>query len=421
MSTCKDETEIAYESRMRADIATILADVTASGAPIDLSAFFARLPGYWPPDVLSQLDSAAIGNDPAIRARAAEIAAKLRTGPVSDPDQGDPTRIMLPVPHPLDADWRFTAAAREHLLESASACASGACVLLGTPSLFAHACDQLDLREVVLVDHSQATVAAARSFARHHALLSVVRADLTVAGHSHGHGFGIGPASVVVADPPWYRREQVGFLRAASVALGRGGVLLLAAPPAGTRSVASHDRVRLLEDADAQGLRLVEEVPGALSYTSSPFERAAVAASGAGGTPTDWRRGDLLVFRRDSSSVVARALDAVSTEPHWTETAVGRVRVRVGGVHAPIANGRPPTVRPGVPGGVSLSVSRRSSDRSAGDIWTTGNGVWRAEGDGAPHAITAALRQETRDVQGVDALFDAIALEALQLRAWGWG
>jgi hypothetical protein len=248
-------------------------------------------------------------------------------------------------------------------------------------------------------------------------LLSVVHADLTLAGHN----FGIGTATVVVADPPWYRREEVGFLRAASVALGCGGVLFLAASPIGTRPAAPQDRVRLLEDADRQGLCLVEEASGVLPYTSSPFERAALAVAGAGGAPTDWRRGDLLVFRRDRRPPGPPLGDESSTHPHWTETTVGRVRVRVGGGQLLIADSGLTRVRPGVPGGVSRSVSRRSDDRNAGNVWTTGNGVWLAEGTGATAAITAVLRLQKRDVQGVDGLLGAIAREALQLRAWGWG
>jgi hypothetical protein len=139
MTTHQDERDIAHEARTRGSVAAVLKDARAVGARFDLSTVFACLPGYWPPDVLAQLDLVAQGHDPPSRVRASQIAAALRSGPTSDPDQGDPTRLLLPVPHPLDGDWRFTAAARQYLLERASDCANGACVLLGTPSLFAHA------------------------------------------------------------------------------------------------------------------------------------------------------------------------------------------------------------------------------------------------------------------------------------------
>ena len=384
-----------------------------AGPDADPVALFQRLPGYWPPDVVSRLDEAAGSGGPGARAAAA-LAAAVRSGPAADPDHGDPVRLHLPVPHPLDSDWRFAHAARQRLLEQASAEADGPLVLLGTPTLFAHCCMQLDLRKIVLVDRGRRTVEAARSLAAGHGLLGAHRADLT--DPASVRGLFRGDAQVVVADPPWYRPEQLGFLVGAAAALRPGGTLLLATSPAGTRSAAEADRQRLLQDADHCGLRLTEAEPGALRYTSSPFERAALLAAGLSGVPTDWRRGDLLTFRR-SARPGPPPLAAGPPPPasEWTEVAAGRVRLRVG----PDRTDLGPDVEPAVPGAVSRSVSRRSPDRDKGNVITSGNGVWTVRST----PVAAAVRRLA--LPGPDGALEgpigaAVAAEQDTLQAWGW-
>lgn len=319
------------------------------------------------------------------------------------------------MPHPLDADWRFAPAARERLLERASA-AGGPLVLLGTPTLFAHGCGQLDLRELVLVDRGRATVDAARALADGRALLRAVRADVTTDAALDA----LGPATahVVVADPPWYRPEQVGFLAAAARTLRPGGALLLAASPRGTRPAAPDDRRLLVSDAALAGLDLVEEEPGLLPYTSPPFERAALRAAGVPGVPTDWRCGDLLVFRR-SGRAVGVGFGAAAATGGGPEVGVGRVRVRLG----PDVPGARPGLSPGVPGGVSASVSRRSPDRRAGNVVTTGNGVWVASGHGETGRVAGLVRGDRAGarVAGGEAFLAALEAERADLRCWGWG
>jgi len=401
----------SYELRLRAHVAQSLAALPggAQYAELLLSELFATLPGYWPADVLAALDEVARVPGPTA-APARGIADALRRGPAADPDLGDPMRLLLPVPHPLDADWRFAPAARERLLEQASASAPGACVLLGTPTLFPHSCAQPDRRAIVLVDRSPATVDAARALVHGHDLLRVVRTDLV----KDGAGVEAGEAGVVVADPPWYRPEQQAFLRAAARALHPDGTLLMAASPAGSRPTAPQDRELLLADAEANGLRLLDAEPGALHYTSSPFERAALTAAGAPGTPTDWRRADLLVFARDRSMARPARVRA-SAHKAWPEVAFGRVRVRTrpasGAIDAP-------RVRPAVPGAVSASVSRRSRDRVVANLWTTGNGAWTA--DGPPEVVLDAVRTSNRRLPGVGDLRDALDAEQCALQAWGW-
>lgn len=407
----------SYEDRLLDDTSAAL--MALGGDHADARTLFGYLPGYWPVDVLQRLDSLATTMDQGSAMLAKRIARELRGPEADDPDYGDPLRRLLPVPHPLDADWRFTADARNLLLDRAADAASGACILLGTPTLFVHSTGQLDMREVLLVDRSAATVAAAREFAEGHSLLRVFQADLA---DWRPDPAAEGQASVVVADPPWYRPEQTSFLRAASRALRPGGLLLMAASPLGTRPAAPRDRQLLLDDAEAYGLRLRETEFSLLPYTSSPFERFALEAAGVAGTPTDWRRADLLVFRRDKGSQGINGCATPAGEP-WMEIAIGRARVRVRqlGDQSPHLGG-PTThlIRPVTPGGTSLSVSRRSADRYAANIWTTGNGAWVAEGPNADNEVVRSLREARATVPGAEDLLDAIETEEIRLRSWGW-
>lgn len=409
--------DVSYPRRVERDVAAALDDPAQEPGPNgpDLAGLFARLPGYWPPDVLAALDRLAAGTRATARATAAGVLARrLRTGTGDDPDYGDQVRLMLPVPHPLDADWRFAAQARERLLERAAFAAPGGCVLLGTPTLFAHVCGQLDLREIVLVDRSAETVKAAWRLADGHDLLRVVRADLSSPGN-HG-SLAAGTAGIVVADPPWYKPEQAGFLRAAARVLAPGGTLLMAASPTGSRPTGPADRDELLRDAAACGLRLEESAPSDLPYSSPPFERAALAAAGAPGTPTGWRSADLLVLRRDRSGEPSAA-PALPARPPWRETTVGRVRVKA---HERPCATATPSIRPGVAGAVSTTVSRRSADRDIANLWTTGNGAWVAAGDGAVSLALASVTSGQARMAGGQGLLDALAAEQAQLREWGW-
>ena len=410
---------VGYPCRVERDVAAVLDDPDQEPGPDgpDPAGLFARLPGYWPLDVLAALDRRAAGAAGARATAAGVLARRLRTGTGDDPDHGDQVRLMLPVPHPLDADWRFAAQARERLLERAAAAAPGGCVLLGTPTLFAHVCGQLDLRGIVLVDRSAETVKAARRLADGHELLRVVQADLSYPGGHGGLAAGTaGTAGVVVADPPWYKPEQAGFLRAAARALAPGGTLLMAASPTGSRPTGQADRDELLRDAAACGLRLEEIAPSELPYSSPPFERAALAAAGAPGTPTGWRSADLLVLRRDRSGEPPAA-PALPARPPWREAAAGRVRVKA--LERPCAAAMP-SIGPGVAGAVSTTVSRRSADRNAANVWTTGNGAWMAAGDGAVSlALTSVTSGQPRMAGGQD-LLDALAAEQAHLREWGW-
>lgn len=351
MSNFDDDGARAHADRLNRDLDNALKQ---SPHEPTLQELFRRLSGYWPAELNQALS--ALADADSKDHRSVRLRDQLTSKPAEDPNAGDPVRGQLPVPHPLDADWRFTAASRAFLLERASDVGGDRVLLLGTPTLLAHACGQLDLRRIKLLDRNPKTVAAVNQLASGHALLSAAQVDLTAASTV------IRDIEVAIADPPWYQREQRAFLRAAGTALRMGGRLLFTALPTGSRASALDDRAQLIDDAASAGLDLELTEPAAVAYDSPPFEQAALRASGLPGVPTDWRPGDLLTFRKVAEPIasVPAMADGLAVEYD-----LDRVRVRWGAFPGNYDDPDEVCLR------TSPSVSR--ADYQSAPIWTTGN------------------------------------------------
>lgn len=379
----------------------------ATGMDRGLSPFLQALPGYWPVGVIEDLGE--IGSaESELSSLAGSLLSSLELSAV-DPDLGDEVRRALPVPHPLDADWRFTVRTRELLLEIADEHSPRReTLLLGTPSLFAHMCAQLDLRAAVLIDTNLATVVSANRLSEGHDLLRAQCADLMNSPDVH-----LAPIfDTVIADPPWYFAEHRSFLDMASALLLPGGVVLMAAAPSGTRPSADADRAQLHEHADAAGFDVVETLWGSVGYTSSPFERAALRACGLPSIPTDWRRADLLIFRK--SSRPPRAASSRSLRPaNWIDSACGRTRIKMNPGSTPFSGDSDHFA-----GLVSPSVSRLAPERTTANLWTSGNGAFEV----SSALIAAIIRGDSRwrASSAGAALREALEREASDLREWGW-
>lgn len=412
----------AFARNLDRDVAGVLATLTRSTDKTadkpTLTDLFSSLPGYWPAAVdeaLQRLDHEHC----SLGQTASRLRREIRQPHADDPDFADPVRRQLPVPHPHDADWRFAPRTRALLLERASSHAARDVVLLGAPTLFAHACHELDLRRVTLLDRNPAVVQAANGLASGHTRLTARHADLIRREATAGLD-GL-TADVVIADPPWYRPEQRAFLRAAGQLLNPGGALMLAALPSGSRAAWRADRETLLEDAARCGFQLVSTEDGMLSYSSPPFERAALAAAGLAGVPSNWRIGDLLTFQSMSKGEHLK----LSRGPvNWRdEVTVGRVRIRLRESErdAPAAGGAHDlldSLSTTVPGGVSSSVSRDNPERQRAHLWTSGNGCWDATGPVTARAMLAALSRGPQDPE--NSFLAAIGQEAEDLRRLGW-
>lgn len=333
-----------------------------------------HLPGVYPTDALSAVDRLArrgeVDTITLARLRRRGENGQVTSGP-SNP---------LPVPHPLDFDWRFSLTAVERLVAECQARSSDARpVLLGAPSVFC----ALRIHGVVpalLLDANPCVInaLAGTDDDLHEARLCDLLCDDLPAEQSE----------VVVVDPPWYREHERLFLWAAARLCRCGGTVLVSVPAEGTRPGIRAEREETFAWARQLGFEVEHTESGALGYVSPPFERNALAAVGLGGLPAEWRRGDLIVLRLREHTSVTRPRCAIETR--WPEVTIGSVRIRVrASDDAETPGVLDPRLLEVVPGDILDAVSRRDPRREHVAMWTSGNRVFGAR---SPAVLIEVIR-----------------------------
>lgn len=404
----------ASQAAFRIKVETWIVEALADGVA-DYAGLLRRMPGVYPTELLASLDRLAATRviDPALYAATRQEA---KDGSSS----GAEGRSLLPLPHPLDYEWRFTADASRALLNhAADLTPAGSDVLLfGTPGLAAEALTlPIGRRLSLLVEPNSVTD---RLVALNHAMGS----PLAIAFCSGG--LPRDSANAVLLDPPWYLDFVRPMLAAAAHACRLGGFVLISLPPDGTRPTAEADRQAAIVLAKRLGLALVERKPLSIAYETPFFERNALRAAGIA-PPPQWRRGDLLVFRR----LAAPSLPVPRSHSGrmWTEVAIGRMRLFIG-TGGNGASGDADLVSI-VAGDVLPSVSRRDPRRSPANVWTSGNRVFRtnnpqllleaailcaceAMGSGIQPRLCGTLHERKAIERVAAALRDLAALEAVE-------
>ena len=326
------------------------------------SDLIVRLPAVYPTEVLAALDRlVAAGRLPQRLAEQLQQQARCRVPRVSE------ARSLLPVPHPLDYEWRFTADTARALLNRATdfTTRAGDILLFGTPGVAAEALTLPIARRLAFLAEDNAITWRINS------LNQATGAPLAIGFCSAG--LPQESADAVLLDPPWYMDFIRPMLAAAAAACRLCGVVLLSMPPTATRPSAEADRAATLNFALRLGLELIGDEPLGLSYETPFFETNALAAASLH-PPARWRRGDLLIFRKTRSA--SRLAPVTSRRRNWVEVTVGRMRLFIkgaadtGGSHGLI---------PIVPGDVLASVSRRDPRRRTASVWTSGNRIFRTD------------------------------------------
>jgi len=335
------------------------------------------LPGLYPTDVLQRLD----------HLRASELLAsadheRLR-GYRQEDGVPESRNSVLPLPHPLDYEWRFTAASAADMFERVRGLEAKRTALLGTPFL-AECANSDDDSAFELFERRVEACLPISSLGR----VTVHCVDLATADDS-------APSfDAVIADPPWYPAAIDIFMNAASRLLKAGGAFMMSSPALGTRPSIAAERMRATEFADRNGLVVVELAKAALRYESPPFELSALRAAGLSGLPFDWRCGDLFTFVKNGSSEVFAADVDISAAESWDEVTIGPARIRV---RRDARDTGPPLSRV-VDGDVLDSVSRRDERRRQANVMTTANCVYRTADPALLLASLQELREEVEDL-----------------------
>lgn len=299
---------------------------------------------------------------------------------------------ILPLPHPLDYEWRYDPLTRLTLTERCMQLAGvrGPIALLGTPTLVAemwgHAGDLLllDTNSAVLVALSGAGLLGGIQWAV---------ADLTtfIVPQEWQHR-----AAVVVCDPPWYPEGFATFLSAAAELVRPGGTVLLSVPDLLTRPSVARELDVLRSLAKQLRLAISATEPRTLRYRTPFFEYRAMHAAGVHVVPLDWRAGTL--WQLTSTGIAPMTPvgrhRAASAGDAAAETTIEGVRLRV----LSAAPRHPGVLSFGsiVAGDIMPTVSRRHPSRSSADLWTSGNTVLSC----SDPKLAALLLRELTDGNG---------------------
>jgi hypothetical protein len=358
MSVRRSLTQAAFAAQV--DGLTLTA---VQGGVGSFAALLHQLPGVYPTEVLASLDR--------LRGRAlidAAIAAGIADEAVDNGATLVEGRSLLPLPHPLDYEWRFTPDAARALLDRAAALTHPGddLLLFGTPGLAADALTLPIGRRIAFLAESNSVTD--RIFALNRAMGE----PLAIAFCSGG--LPRQSADAVLLDPPWYLDFVRPMLAAAAHACRPEGVVMISLPPDGARPSAKADRDVTIAFARRLGLVLVEHAPLTIQYETPFFERNALRAAGIC-PPPHWRRGDLVVFRKVRASL--RPPVSSSRRRDWTEVGIGRMRLFI----RDAAEGRADEAHlvSMVDGDILPTVSRRDRRRAAANVWTSGNRIFHTD------------------------------------------
>jgi len=351
---------------------SVLAAVS-SGATT-LESLLRHLPSVYPTELLGSLDR--LGRSNALNSVIVQsVRHQASTRPV-EPPRG---RSFLPLPHPLDFEWRFTPDTSRDLLDAACALTqpNGQMLLFGTPGLAAEALSLPINRPLSFLGEDN--VVTRRLIALNRATGSPLSVAFCNAGLPRES------ADAILLDPPWYMDYIRPMFAAAAAACRQDGVVLTSLPPIGTRPCAAADQGKALRFASRLGLDLVEERKLAIAYDTPFFESNALAAAGVFAPPW-WRRGDLVIFRKSRRSA-STANFTSGRRREWIEAPVGRMRLFIK-PEPRVVSGSMGLI-PLVCGNILPSVSRRDPRRRDALVWTSGNRVFRT--DNAELVLEAAL------------------------------
>jgi hypothetical protein len=326
------------------------------------AALLQHLPGVYPTELLASLDR-LVGRSAIDAAVAVSIHRQATTNGTAAVEG----RSLLPLPHPLDYEWRFTPDAARSLLNRAADLTpcGGDLLLFGTPGLAVEALTLPVGRNLAFLAEDNSVTD--RLFALNQATGSPLSIALCSGGLPREC------ADAVFLDPPWYLDFVRPMLAAAAHACRLGGFVLISLPPDGTRPSAKADRQAAFAFGQRLGLAIVENTPLAIAYETPFFERNALAAAGIF-PPPQWRRGDLVVFRKTRASKRPPPTSSAHRRG-WSEVCIGRMRLFIDG--AGDTRSEEADLVPLVDGDILPTVSRRDSRRRAANIWTSGNRIFR--------------------------------------------
>lgn len=331
----------------------------------DFRALVAGLPGIGPIEAMHALEG--MRDDPA-------AAALLASAIHHELPQRLPQGNYLPLPHPLDLEWRFSEACVQELLEMVidSSRDDDAVLLLGVPTVAAAALDSDARRSFHVIGESNVVCRA------------LVEASASDGRFVHGASSGELVRAALV-DPPWYLDSYADMVGLCSARCARGATLFLVLPPVGIRPSATFDREKMINIARHAGFEPAGTATEPLRYRTPLFELAAFRAAGIGAWLPDWRTGELVRMTKIREPTYASPR---APRPASFDLTLGGVRLRL-----LLEQSGPASLEPLVPGGVVPSVSVRYPERARASLWTSTNRAFAVDSSLALGGMLAVAEQ----------------------------
>lgn len=344
----------------------------ADAVPVAAS-FAALLPavaGAGPTDVL--LGLRRIRQRPGFKAAAnALIIDAARQGsPLPAVEQP----AALPLPHPLDSEWRFAPGSVGELVRRLlDATSSGDEVLLvGTPSVAA-ALSRTDAdRKIRFVGPDD--------------LISAEVERLFAGDPRLVRGSG-GQAVAAIVDPPWYGGPFAEMLAVCARGCRRSAPVLTVMPRIATRPGLSADATEMLASAAELGFARADADTFEVRYRTPLFEARALERCGLRPDLGEWRRGDCITL---TSSGKAPRPTPRGRRPDHVELMLDGCRIRLMLGAEPEGDGW----RPAEADEVCASVSARSPTRRSANLWTTANRALVVDEDACVDAFVVIAAEE---------------------------
>jgi hypothetical protein len=322
-------------------------------------AFVAAMPGVLPDEALTSLRR--VGGPHA--RRLAEDARRDRAETTID------QCAALPLPPPLDSEFRFDATTARILARSLVEVTGPGdeILLIGVPSVAVEIAGLGADRTVRFLGPDNCVTAAVRSAFGDAPLLL-----------DQGPG---GTAAAALLDPPWYAEPMEELIGVCAAGCRQGALVTLVLPPAGTRPDVAADRAMFLAIAAAAGMTPTG-AEGPVCYRTPLFELSALERQGIARLPC-WRRAD----------AVELALTGERADRTWI--ASRPVELSVGGIRLRLVRGEADAGTTLAPIGgheVFPSVSTRAPGRSRATLWTTANRAFAIDHDAARAALDQLAR-----------------------------
>jgi hypothetical protein len=300
---------------------------------------------------------------------------------ISEPKQylnNDHCPKILPVPHQVDFDWRFSESGIKifvgHIDRLINNQSYTRIAFIGSPSLFRHYCESNSkAAEFFLIDfNANKHINKEKLPGNVHVVNCNLNYDLdTELKVDQIH------ADLVVMDPPWYPEYYKKFFDISDI-IGEAECLVYGVfPPMLTRESISAERYDINTYVSKLGFGELKYDPLCVEYYTPPFEQNVLKTNGICNYPMCWRRGDFFTTARSKKASIYKGItEIIIRNGGWTEKSIEIVRFKL----------RQSTFSEDVEFNIRLdslyendiypSVSRRFKGHEKINVWTSGNRVY---------------------------------------------